>query len=142
MIRPLVALYLACVAVRAQTAPSKPQFEVATIKVVATGAPFQGMSISGLQETTEERLFRCDNCPLSMLINLGFQLRPNQYSGPAWANMIYFTVAAKVPRNTDAGQCLELLRELLIERFGLKFHYEKKETRGYQMVIAAAGLKI
>jgi uncharacterized protein (TIGR03435 family) len=51
-------------------------------------------------------------------------------------------IDAKTDGPTTFPQKAEMLQALLGERFGLKFHWEKKEVPGYSLVIAKGGPRL
>jgi uncharacterized protein (TIGR03435 family) len=48
---------------------------------------------------------------------------------------------AKVPEGTTRDQFRQMQLNLLIDRFGLKFHSETREVQGYELVVAKDGPK-
>ena len=52
-----------------------------------------------------------------------------------------FSIIAKVPEGTTRDQFRQMQLNLLIDRFGLKFHREKREVEGYELVVAKDGPK-
>src|SRR5262249_40211873 len=65
-----------------------------------------------------------------------------QLSGPGWLDDERFTVNAKLPQGATKEQLGPMLQNLLIERFRLAAHFEKKELSGYQLVVAKGGHKL
>jgi len=66
------------------------------------------------------------------------------YQMESWYSQLYhgsFSIRAKVPEGATREQFLKMQQNLRIERFGLKSHFEKKETQGYELVVAKNGLK-
>src|SRR5213594_3510602 len=55
--------------------------------------------------------------------------------GPGWADSDHFEVEGVAPDISTAtqGQLTEMLRQLLTDRFNLKFHRETKEVSGYAL---------
>jgi uncharacterized protein (TIGR03435 family) len=54
----------------------------------------------------------------------------------------HFMVSAKVPEGTSREQFNLMMQNLLIERFKLTFHREKKEMQAYELVVAKGGPKM
>jgi len=52
-----------------------------------------------------------------------------------------FIIQAKIPEGTTRDQFYQMLQNMLVERFGLKFHRDEKEVQGYQLVVAKNGPK-
>jgi uncharacterized protein (TIGR03435 family) len=126
----------------AQTPASRPPFdafEVATVKPVDPGAQ-------------AGRLFKMDgthwvamNYTLKALIALAYDMNPRTISGgPAWIESQAFTIEAITPgeaRPTRLEQ-MGMLRALVVERFGLKFHHQEKEFAIYELHVAEGRPKL
>ena len=120
--------------------PKFDAFEVATVKPVGADAK-------------AGRYFKMDgphrwvatNYPLKNLIALAYDLNPRTISGgPGWIETQCFTIEAVTPgdvRPTRLDQ-MQMLRALLVERFGLKFHREEKEFAIYALSVAKGGPKL
>lgn len=61
--------------------------------------------------------------------------------GPEWLNSQTVQVDATMPPPTTKEQFQQMLRNLIVERFQLKCHSEKREVTGYDLVIAKGGPK-
>jgi len=127
--------FLACA--QAQT------FEVASIK---PSAPADGgrmrVSSRGGPGTKDPGLYTCENYPLPALIRDAFDLKEYQLSGPDWMQSARFMVSAKIPEGTTREQFLLMKQNLLVERFKLAYHREKKEMQSYELVVAKGGPKM
>lgn len=138
MFRFVVSLMLIAGIAQAQR-PAFDAFEVATIKV--TDEKEQGRFIR--MENDHRLLER--GYSVKGLIAAAYDLNPKTISGePGWANSERYDIAAVTPgavRPTHDEQ-MKMLRALLSERFGLKFHREKKEFSIYAMEIAKGGPKL
>jgi len=62
--------------------------------------------------------------------------------GPGWLDTQFVQVDATLPPNTTKEQFREMLRNLIVDRFKLKYHPDTKEISGYALVIAKNGPKI
>lgn len=133
--RPLLALALLAFSAHAQ------KFEVASIKPNATNdhrimmrmAPGGRVNMTGVT--------------VRQLIAQAFNVRDFQISGgPGWMGSDAWDIQAKaedgsgdrVPRETMQA----MLRNLLIDRFGLKVREESKEASGYVLLPAKSGPKL
>jgi len=126
----------------AQTPDPSPQFEVASVKLSQLGSgPFR-MGSRGGPGTKDPGLFTCENCGIPMLIRQAFELQDYQLSDQVWMRSARFNVSAKIPESATREQFHLMLRNLLTERFNLKFHYEKKEMEAYQLAAAKNGPKM
>jgi uncharacterized protein (TIGR03435 family) len=120
--------------------PAFETFEVATVKPVET-------------DLHRGRMFRMDgphrwvatDYTLKNLIALAYDLSPRTISGgPAWMESQHYNIEAVVPgevRPTRLEQ-MQMLRALLVERFGLKFHRQEKEFSIYELTVAKGGAKL
>ncbi len=115
-------------------------FEVATVKPVDPDAK------SG-------RFFRMDgthrwvatNFTLKALIALGYDMNPRTISGgPQWMDSRHFTIEAITPGEVAPTRLeqTQMLRALLLERFGLKFHRQDQEMAIYALSVAKGGAKL
>jgi uncharacterized protein (TIGR03435 family) len=122
----------------AQTKPQKLEFEAASIRatpVLETGVKL-GMHSDGAQ-------VRFDFLSLRDLTRLAWQVKDYQVVGPDWIASERYTVIAKVPEgNFTEDQKREMLQNLLIDRFGLKYHNEKKEFAVYALEQGKNGIKM
>jgi uncharacterized protein (TIGR03435 family) len=125
----------------AQTPLASPQFEVASIK--ASPPPRAGMvtSARGGPGTEDPTFFTCENYGLSGMIWMAFDLQDYQLSGPDWMPTTQFTVSAKIPPGTTRAQFRLMLQNLLIDRFKMTFHHEKRQVNGFALIVAKGGPK-
>jgi uncharacterized protein (TIGR03435 family) len=99
--------------------------------------------------------YEIQNFPLYSLMAGAFPIRSNdQLVGwPAWAGTERYDVLAKMDAETAAAyhklsgndsseQWQLLMRQILEERMGLKFHIEKRELPVYELVVAKHGSKL
>ena len=118
------------------------EFEVASIK------PHKGADDGrvGIQITPGGR-WRATNVPLTLLLNIAYDLRPGQLTGaPSWINSERYDVDAKLDEslgpNPKPGEMQPYLQSLLEKRFQLKFHRENKEMQVYALVVGKSGSKM
>ncbi len=79
------------------------------------------------------------NLPLRTVIMQAFGgLRDYQLSGtlPAWTTSDRFTITAKAETNAPRDQLMLMTRAVLVDRFQMKFHVEKKEMQAYVLTVA------
>lgn len=136
----LVLLPVFVCALAAQPPDSQVVFEVATVKHGPPGDYSAGGS--GGPGTRDPTRYSVKNYPMSSLLAIAYGINSYQLSGPGWLDDERFTVTAKLPEGTDKEQLKLMMRNLLIERFKLAAHFEKKEVAGYQLVIAKGGPKL
>jgi uncharacterized protein (TIGR03435 family) len=76
-----------------------------------------------------------------------FGLDTDQFSGPSWIfeqdplKTERYDIAANVPAGTTKEQAVVMLQNLLKERLGLKFHYEKRDFDVLALLVAKNGPK-
>ena len=126
-------------ALAAQTPDSQVVFEVATVR---HGPPGDfGASGRGGPGTSDPTRYSVEDYPVSSLLEIAYGISPYQISGPSWLDNERFTVTAILPEGASKDQLKLMMRNLLIERFQLAAHFEKKQVAGYQLVIAKGGPK-
>ena len=109
-----------------------PAFEVASIKrnTVDVGIPFGPTQPDGINLI---------NRPVESLVRAAYGVEFFRLVGlPAWANQERYDVIAKAARPITEAERRLMLRALLIERFGLKTHFEPREQTVYVMTRARA----
>lgn len=116
-------------------------FEVASIKPAPMTKP--GGGCWGGPGTKDPGRWTCENASLLYLVRMVFDLRLYQLQGLSAGNdlLLFFNITANIPENSTKEQFRQMQQNLLIERFGLKFHREEKEMQGYELVIAKNGPK-
>ena len=123
-----------------QQRPKFDAFEVATIKPVDP-------------DLQAGRMFKMDgphrwtatNFTLKALIALAYDLNPRTISGgPDWIDTQKFVIEAVTPGDVQPIRVeqMQMLRALLVERFGLKFHRQDKEFAIYELTVAKDGPKL
>jgi uncharacterized protein (TIGR03435 family) len=123
------------------TRPVFDEFEVATIKPTTLDWPAGGRFIR--MQTAHQFVAR--NYTLRVVLAAAFSLTPRAVSGgPSWVDSDRYDIVAKAPGevrpNTD--EQMAMLRKLLMDRFGLIFHREKREFPIYALTIAKNGSKL
>jgi uncharacterized protein (TIGR03435 family) len=129
----LLALALAAASLYAQ----KPEFEVASVRVSnpqAEATVTAGMRLDGAQ-------VRFTALTLKGYISAAYRVKLYQITGPDWINTERYDISATLPENSKA-QVPEMLQTLLADRFGLKFHREKKDFPVYVLEQAKGGVKL
>ena len=116
-----------------------PNFEVATIKPNNTGATsMQGLTLRG-------RNFATRASSLADLISFAYEVQVKQIvNAPEWYDKDRYDIAA-VPEqegSPNPEQVRIMIRKLLADRFGLKFHREKREMSAYVLTVGKDGSKL
>jgi len=118
---------------------AKPSFEVATVKPSDPNQRGWGITVnpSGMLITR--------NTTLADLIKFAYDLHPKQVIGsPAWFDSDRFDVSGKpdTPGMPTVKQMKLMMQKMLVDRFSLTFHTEKKELTAYAITQSKGGAKI
>jgi uncharacterized protein (TIGR03435 family) len=119
-----------------------PKFEVASVKVAGPDVkpPY---SITGGPGTNDPGRFHASRINMSTLLVQAFGVSLDQISGPArlrdFTADTYYSVDAVIPPGTTKEQYQKMMQNLLIERFHLVFHIEKRDFPGYELVVDKGG---
>jgi uncharacterized protein (TIGR03435 family) len=114
-------------------------FDVATIKPSDPNRPGWGLG------RDQEGIFHTQNTTLADLAKYAFTAHQKQLIDlPAWAENEKFDVLGKpdTPGFSSTEQMRMMVRKLLVERFSLAYHKEKKEIPVYAVIVAKGGPKI
>lgn len=131
----VILSFLVCVGAFAQT---KHEFEVASIRQTPEQPPAQisvGLRVDGAQ-------VRYTYLSLKDYVSLAYNVRPNQIVAPDWLASQRFDISAKIPEGSQVTQVGEMLQNLLVDRFKIRFHREPKEFNVYAIAVAKTGLKM
>jgi uncharacterized protein (TIGR03435 family) len=134
----ILAVLLASFTAFAQ-APSKPTFEVASVKLVAP--PFPSGSGPWI---VYHGMFRVEISPVKGVIRWAYDVPPaGVFGGPLWVEREPYRFDAKA-ENAEAGpdQLKLMVRSLLEDRFKLVAHRETQERHMYTLVVGKNGPKM
>ena len=115
-----------------------PRFEVESVK------KFEGRVTSSTLRTPGGGRVTVLNLPLRTILMQAFGgLRDYQLSGiaPAWMTTDRFTINGKAETNAPRDQVMLMLRAVLVDRFKLKYHVEKREMQAYVLTTAESEWK-
>ncbi len=119
-------------------ANADPKFEVATIKPSKPDTPGKMFRVQG-------RRFKTVNTTLNDLLSFAYGVQPKQVIGaPAWADTDKFDLDAE-PDGEGAPndkQWKSMMQKLIVERFKLTFHHDKRELAVYVLSVSKAGQKM
>jgi hypothetical protein len=121
----------------AMAADADPTFEVATIKPTAPDVSKKYFRVYG-------RRFLTQDTSLEELMEVAYGVHANQIVGaPAWVSEEKFDVAATPDGvgEPNGGQWTSMVKKLLVERFQLRVHQEKKELSVYVISVGKGGAK-
>lgn len=117
---------------------AKPVYEVATIKLTDPNEHNQGFQIRG-------RHVRVLNQTVTTMIMFGYGLHKKEIlNGPDWISDQRFDVdgVPDIEGQPNLKQMQSIVRNALEERFGLKFHKEKRELTVYAVQVEKGGPKL
>ena len=123
---------------RRMPADADPKFEVTSVRPADPGGRGGGFRVQGRQISVV-------NMPVSSLILLAYGIHPRQLIGaPDWIEKDRYDVVGKpdVEGEPSNRQMRALIQKLLADRFGLKFHREKRELSVYVIVAGKSGAKL
>ncbi len=130
-----IAMFSPCSA-WAQTAATRPDFEVASVKPGSLGSPSRFSPLPGGRLTAE-------NAPLQRLIENAYGVKTSQILGaPAWIQSDRWDIVAKAEGNATAKELMIMLQTFLEARFKLTLHRETKVFSVYTLGAAKNGLKL
>jgi len=118
--------------------PARPEFEVASVRPTPPSQE-HGMSFGLRLDASQVRVL---SLPLRDIIAAAYRVKPYQVYGPDWITTTQFDISAKLPAGTKIGQVPDMLQSLLVDRFGLVFHREKKEMPVYALVVGKPPLNL
>ena len=113
-------------------------FEVASIRPSAGPAAERmavGVHIDGAR-------ISCTSLSLRDYITSAYQVKLYQVVAPDWIAGERFDVQATLPPGATQEQVPDMLKALLADRFGMKFHRETRDFPVYGLVVAKGGLKM
>jgi uncharacterized protein (TIGR03435 family) len=117
-----------------------PTFDAASVKLA--GSQSKGGLMTGGPGTNDPARFRAPRIDLFGLLPVAFGMSADQIAGPAWLRDVgsnSYTIDATMPPDTTKEQFLAMLQNLLVERFHLVFHREKRSFPGYALVVDRDG---
>src|SRR5207248_5078517 len=79
---------------------------------------------------------------LNSCIKWAYGLNGFQISGPAWLGSDRFDIIVKAAGPAKEDQLRLMLQTLLVERFKLMFHRDKKEAQTYVLLVGKGGPKL
>ena len=124
---------------KAMDPKADPSFDVATIKPSDPNRSEWGLG------RDQEGIFHTQGTTVADLARYAFTVHLKQLIDlPAWAETEKFDVLGKpdTPGFSSTEQMRTMVRKLLVERFSLAYHKEKKEIPVYALTVSKGGPKI
>jgi uncharacterized protein (TIGR03435 family) len=116
-------------------------FEVASIRPAVVDAPGgEGSTRSQIQTAPDGLTLR--NIDLDEVIEWAYALQHSQLATPGALHNRRFDIRARSSAPVSERVLRLMLQDLLVTRFNLKLHREKKQTSVYELVIAKGGPKL
>ena len=121
--------------VRAQQVVQARSFEVDSVRLTTPQSP--------ASRTVTNRRVDLTNITLRALLRRAFQIKhPSQLSAPDWVGGVAVDIHAVIPDGSGREHIPEMLRALLMTRFGLRAHAEPRPTDVYELVAGNGALRI
>jgi len=132
-----IRLAILCTGALLAQAPADLKFEVASLRPSQTSQDRVdvGVHIDGAQ-------VRINALPMRDYIARAYNLKLYQVSGPEWLTTERYDLSAKLPEGTKPDQIWDMMQALLLERFQLKSHREKKDLPIYALIVGRPPLKL
>jgi uncharacterized protein (TIGR03435 family) len=123
--------FLAAGIVRAQAR----SFEVASVRLTAARTPAS-------RRVTDTRV-DITNMSLRALLVRVFQIdQPSLLVTPNWLNEVNVDIHATIPEGSTRAHVPEMMKTLLITRFGMHVHTEPRPTEVYELVVGSGGARM
>lgn len=120
------------------------EFEAATVKLMVPNAQggFAVPHTTGGPGTADPGRIAWVNYDLQYLVLTAFDRMPYQLSAPDWFGSTRVVIEASIPKGAARQQVNQMLRNLLVNRFGVEFHEETKDVARYDLVLVGKGPKL
>src|ERR1035438_2814210 len=123
---------------------SHPAFEVVSVKAIgpniAYGPSKPGASVVMGLRYSDTRVN--GNSQIPAMIEEAFSVKWFEIVGPDWLPSECYEIAATMPAGTTRESARLMLRTMLAERFGLRFHREQRDLPVYALIEAKGGARL
>lgn len=136
----IVAVVVFAVTLQAQPSATRSAFDVAAIRLSSLDA-----DAGRYMRMQNDHDFVARNYTVKDLVVAAYDLTPQLVSGGAkWFESERYEILAKAPGEVRPNQNeqMAMLRELLIDRFDLKFHRQNKTLPIYSLIVPKGGNKM
>ena len=134
----LSSVLLAAAVALAQSPQPRLTFDVATIHPSPPDA--RGGMVKPLPNGTG---YIVQNMTAKTMMSVMYRIPARQITGgPDWFSTEPFDVQAKTEKSYSLDELHTMFKNLLADRFGLKFHIETKEGPVYDLVVGKSGVKM
>lgn len=122
----------------AQDSAAGLNFEIASIRR-SNEASLNG----GIKPLPNGNGYLAQNIPVKLMISLMYRIPMRQIKGdPEWLSSDRYDVEAKADKAYSVEELHTMYKNLLADRFGLKFHTESKPGNIYSLTVDPSGLKM
>lgn len=132
------AVIVAVGALSASVSTAKPRKQTKSLRFeVAAIRPSNPREVNSWSSTGGPGgLFRLVNMPLKQWVEMALSVRDYALKAPPWLDGARFDLNARLPAGEPVNPktTSEMMKSLLIERFGLKWHEERRIISGYELV--------
>ena len=117
------------------------EFEVVSVKPNRSGS-------GGSHSNGDRGMFTGTNLTLMSFIATAFGVKQYQVEGPAWLSTERYDIAAKLPtglaRDRDQFRAAmgAMMQKMLVDRFKLAVHHDRKILPVYELTVGKKGVKI
>jgi uncharacterized protein (TIGR03435 family) len=139
--RTLAWLLLYSTAAFGQASEKKLEFDVASVRVSTPPGP-QMRGMRGGPGSNDPTRFTVSFTNFQGLLIYAYGLRYDQIAGPPWQTAEYYDITAKVPEGATKTQFQDMFQNLLLDRFNMTVHFEKRDFTAYELTVAKGGLKM
>ncbi len=133
-----VILLVSAGVARGQGSRQRLTFDVAAIH------PVKGDSDRGfIKPMPNGTGYMVQNITVKMMMSVIYRIPARQITGgPEWFSTLPFDVEARTDHESNSDDLHTMFKNLLADRFGLKFHTETKEGAVFDLVVDKGGLKM
>lgn len=131
-------LLLSAVSGLSETPNSRLTFDVAAIHPSTSG-----QRSGGIKPLPNGTGYIAQNMTVKTMMSVMFRIPARQIDGgPDWFRTAPFDVEAKADQSYSLDDLHTMFKNLLADRFGLKYHIETKEGPVYELVLDKSGVKM
>lgn len=132
------ALGLALAQTASHKIPDDLRFEVASLRPAQPNQ--QG---GGIRPAPGGQRYLANNAPVRTMLMVAYRIKPEQVIGaPDWVDNDRWDMDAKAEKASDPDELHVMLKNMLVDRCGLKFHLETKEMPIYALTVEKSGPKM
>lgn len=131
-------LLVAALAIASGTAVAQSSFDVASIRPSRQAVEFEH---DGAIRIANGTLYMQDVTTLTC-IKWAYRVQKTQVLWKDSLDKTHYDITAKAPAGTTAEQMRSMMQTLLVDRFGLKFHRDRKEVEAFVLAVSPRGVKM